>query len=96
MKKYFCILILTVLFFGGCARADNFVGVWKNEKALVPWIKIEQDGEYYKVTSPITGPIRAIKKEGVLYISDCEFRQPVHYDSNTEELIYCDVKYKRK
>jgi len=80
----------------GCARTDNFVGVWKNDKALVPWIKIEQDGEYYKVSSPITGPIRAIKKDGVLYISDCEFRQPVHYDQKTEELVYCDVRYVRK
>lgn len=96
MKRLAGVLLLTVLFLGGCGKNDHFLGVWENKTAVVPWIKIEQDGEYYRVSSQITGPIKAIRKEGILYISDCEFRQPVEYDPKTQELIYCNVRYRRK
>ena len=91
------ILIFSLLLLEGCGKVkSHFVGEWVNAKAKVPWICVEEDGEYYKVKSDITGPVRAILKDGVLYISDCEFRQPLTIDKMTGELIYADVRYQRK
>lgn len=96
MKKLYLVLLVLAILLGGCAKSDHFIGTWENKTAAVPWIKIESDGEYYKVSSQITGPIRAIKKDGVLYISDCEFRQSVQYDSTKKKIVYCEKYYTKK